>query len=236
MKKLICLLAVAALTSSVFGQGTVAFQNTSSTVVKKWTSTSDSTLISVPKTTGFVQLLAAPAGTAVKSLFTPAPSTTPSGKLFANYSSLAGFLADNPGWSSSVAWSLNANAAITPFSSSGRFNGGAATISSSVISAGANIQYLIIGWTGTYSTFDLALEAAFANPANSFLGQTLVGQAASLFNPTGNPLKTPIPDSAAVLDSSLVAFTLAPVFVPEPGVFALAGLGLAALVAFRRRN
>lgn len=60
----------------------------------------------------------------------------------------------------------------------------------------------------------------------------LVGEALFRIPATGNPISEP-PTTPVSLDA-MPAIVLSP--VPEPGVFALAGLGLASLLIFRRRK
>jgi hypothetical protein len=78
-------------------------------------------------------------------------------------------------------------------------------------------------WDGGFATYELA----FADGTGS-LGKTAV-----FSNPTGGPATSP-PSTPAFLSgwtSQLVVTA-----VPEPSTFALAGLGLAGLLIFRRRN
>jgi len=209
MKKLVGLLAVCALAVSAFAQGTFTPGNTGTSLVQQWTSAADHTLINVP-VGGSVQLFAAPAGTALTSLATLGASG-----YAPHYTSLAGFLAANPGW---VAYNVMN---IAPLA--GRFSGPVQTISP--LAAGGNISYIAIGWTGA-TTLDLALGA----PLTSYLGQSAVFTSAT-GNPTSTPAGTPV-----AMNASFGGMVLAPQVVPEPTSLALAGLGLAALLAFRRRS
>ena len=105
MKKLLGIMAITALAASAFAQGTVTLV-TKLGSVKQWTSSSDSTLISVPKSGGYIQLIAAPKGHCpANPLFTSC-----GGWRTANYSSLAGFLAANPGWAASIGPNTGATA------------------------------------------------------------------------------------------------------------------------------
>jgi len=218
MKKLLGILAVAALASSAFAQGTVTLNNQTG-LVKQWTSASDQTAISVPKSTGYVQLIAAPtSAAALTALFTPV-----TGGLQPNYSSLAGFLAANPQWALPAGTAGNPAPATLIALGNGVFNGQTRTIAN--ITGAVQAQYALLGWTGAFTTFDEALLSG-----TSFMGLSAIATSA-----TADPLASP-PGTPISLSKTFAGMTLAPVIVPEPTSFALAGLGLAALLVFRRRS
>ena len=212
MKKYLVTLAITALATSAFAQGTVVFNNNSSGLVKQWTSASDHTLISVPKLGGSVQLFAASAGVSLNPL-----GAVGAGGYSANYANLAAFLAANTGWSAI------ATTGILPIAA-GQYNGGTQTIGSG--GAGANAQYFVVGWTGAFANYDAAMAA----------GSGFIGVSSVFTTTTGNPTTIP-PGTATTLSSTFTGMTLATVTsVPEPSTFALAGLGAAALLIFRRRK
>jgi hypothetical protein len=68
MKKALTLVLLIVSPTLAFAQGTVVFSNSTSGLVKQWTSFTDHTLINVPVGGGSVQLLAAPAGMMLKPL------------------------------------------------------------------------------------------------------------------------------------------------------------------------
>ena len=181
MKKAFILIALIVAPALVFAQGTVLFANNSSGLVRQWTSQTDPTLVSTPVGGAQVQLFAAPVGTALNPLFAPSGS-------FPNYSSLASFLAANPGWN---AYAITG---IRPVA--GRFNGGTVTVSP--LSPGGNIEYFIIGWTGSYATFDAAVAAG-----------TVMGSSALSTSSTGDPTTTP-PGTAVSLSATFTGVTLGP--------------------------
>ena len=210
MRKFSAVVLLIGMATGALAQGTVILQNQTG-LVRQWASWSDSTPISVPKNGAFIELIAAPTGTA---LSTPLGSHNASG-FNPNYSSLSGFLAANPGWA--VA------GGVYPIAfGAGLFNSGTVTINN--IAEGANAEYVIIGWTGAFTSYD----AAFAS------GSSMVGQSAIATTATGDPLATPVPGFPVSLRGTFGGFPQA--IIPEPTSFALAGLGLAALLVFRRRR
>jgi hypothetical protein len=220
MKKLLGILAISALAASAFAQGTVILGNQTG-LVKQWTSATDTTLISVPKGGGYVELIAAPATTALANpLFTLVGNSATM-----NYSSIAGFLAANPGW----ALPSNAAGVGTPGLiglGAGVFAAGTYTING--IGDGANAQYLLIGWTGSATTADAGI-------AGWVPGGNMFGESSVFTTATSSLLGTPSPPLPVNLRTTFGGMTLVP-NIPEPATFALAGLGLAALLVFRRRN
>jgi hypothetical protein len=102
----------------------------------------------------------------------------------------------------------------------GKFTGGTLTLQP--LGAGAGIDYVVMGWTGAAASFDAALAA-----------NSMVNVSAKFGSTTGNPTTTP-PGTATPIADTFGGVTLQP--VPEPSTFALAGLGAAALLIFRRRK
>ena len=208
MKKLLGILAISALAASAFAQGTISIQNTATELIQQWTAEGNSTLMSVPAGQGHVQFFAAPAGS----------SLTPLGSLGAlgfstSYTTLAGFLAANSSWN---AYAINTTVAA------GRIVGNTVTVTP--LTPGASIDYITIGWTGAFTTLDQAIA-----------GGAMIGESPMLVSTTGNPTVTPAV-TPSLMNATYTGIVLAPQVVPEPTSFALAGLGLAALVAFRRRS
>ena len=134
MKKCLSLLAITAITvnaTSAFAQGTITFNNSDTSLVRRWASEVDQTLIPVPAGGGFVQLAYAPLQVPL-SFYTP-------------FESQVSWLARNPGWRLSEA------VAIT---SPGKFNGGTFTLEG--VPAGGTARYGIFAWTGSETSFDQA--------------------------------------------------------------------------------
>jgi hypothetical protein len=133
----------------------------------------------------------------------------------ATYPSLTAWLNANPGWQK-----LDASIkAVGP--APGIFLGGKQTVPTAT--PGAPIAAAVAAWTGNYATFDLA-QAAGAN----------IGISAPFAITTGNPTTTPEGLPASITAAGFAGVTA--LAVPEPSSLALAGLGAAALLIFRRRQ
>jgi len=158
---------------------------------------------------GQVQFAWAPTGTA----FTPwTPALT-----------AAEWYAANP------QWSVIGVPVGTGVPAPGKFTGG--TLTANTATAGAVIQGVVVGWTGIGTSVLTGYEAALALGAAGQFGAS---------NPfsvdTGDPTTVP-PGTAGSITTAGVGFTgLTLQAIPEPTSFALAGLGAAALLIFRRRK
>jgi len=98
--------------------------------------------------------------------------------------------------------------------------------------AGVDVQFEIVGWTGTATTFAQAEANALAgNALIGFTGSVLSGGALGWDQPTGT-LSSPV--NLVTGAGGYAGLVLAP--VPEPSTIALGGLAAAALLAFRRRK
>jgi hypothetical protein len=225
MKNALTLVVLIFTPSIIFAQGTVQFANSSASLVQRWTSADDSSLTPVPVGGGYVQLIAAPKGTPL-----PAPLGVYEGSsgFVPAFSSLAGFLAANPGWD--VAWPYSPGALLpAPISGApGRFNGGTGLIPP--LAHGADADYLVLGWTGPYDTYDAAYAADMASPNSSFLGMSAIAT-----THTGDPTLGTGPELPVPLSLTFQGITLAPAVIPEPTTFLLAGLGAVLLGLFPRR-
>jgi hypothetical protein len=195
------LIAVLMATSvaSTLAQGTVVFNNGTGLVQQAIFLPGSVAILNVAKGGGEVQLFWAATG----SPFTPlTPSLTP-----------AAWYAANPGWSLGPVVGFT-----TP--APGKFSGGALTLAP--LTPGGAIDYVVIGWTGNYQSFDAALAV-----------NTYTGVSGKFTSATGNP--TTVPSGVPVpLASSFGGLILTQ--TPEPSSFALAGLGAATLFALHRRE
>ncbi len=204
MKKILSVFAMMAVASAAFAQGQINF-STGSGSIKVSVPTAADAPVNVGAGAGFVQVLWAPAGTAMTAW-------SASGN-----QNLAAWLTANPGWS--LAKDANNTADFVKATASGR-------ILSSTITVGttAAVDLLLIGWTGTSTSFDAAY-ALSASPS-----QVAVGFSSKV----AGIVPTTAPSPPAVTSFSSLLMT--PTAVPEPSTFALAGLGAAALLIFRRRK
>jgi hypothetical protein len=132
MKKYLSILAVVAMASSAFAQGTVAFANNAQSLVTAGGA-------AIPANGGFAQLLWAPAGTAS----TPYAQGNPTE-----------WFAANPGWAAATAAQGGIDA-IGPVA--GRFTGNTVTVPTAT--PGATIQAIVAGWTGNYADLNAAYGA-----------------------------------------------------------------------------
>jgi hypothetical protein len=138
-------------------------------------------------------------------------------------SSIAGFLAANPGWD----LPSNATGRGTPGLiglGAGAFACGTYTINN--IGNGANAEYFLIGWTGSAATADAAIAGWNG-------GQNQFGESAIAITATTSLLGFPDLPIPVNLRGTFGGMVLLPL-IPEPSCYALAGLGLAALLIFRR--
>jgi len=94
--------------------------------------------------------------------------------------------------------------------------------------AGSDVQLIVVGWSGTALDF---ATAATQGALLGWAGSTLSTGGMGWQNPTGTALLPAVVSRTATTFNGLV---LAP--IPEPSTFALAGLGAAALLIFRRRK
>lgn len=106
----------------------------------------------------------------------------------------------------------------------GRFNGGQITVPG--LAAGANgTSFEVKAWSGNFTSYEAATTG----------GATYRGASGVFTNPTGGAVDpvTGIPSPAAAL-SGFTGMTVSG--IPEPSTYALAGLGLGALLLIRRRK
>jgi len=229
MTKTLTVGVLIATSSTIFAQGTVVFQNVTG-LVKQWTSASDSSLAPVPVGGGYVQLVATATG---NPLLHPLGVYSGRSGFLPGYSSLATFLAANPGWVDPYSdpypnGSPSPQVPTSIYGAAGVFNGGTMD---TPVPGGAEADYLVIGWTGPYASYDAAYAADLGNPNSSFLGMSAVATTG-----TGDPRSPGVPGPPVSLSHTFQGMMLAPAAIPEPTTVLLAGLGAVLLLLFRRRG
>jgi hypothetical protein len=227
MKKIILAVSLAtAMAASSYAQGLVFFasstQNTST----------NNTLAQLGNTaSGRI----AGVGNFYFALFYSATATTVGGTQTGAIQGTNGVYA----WSDSN-WTMIGSTIATNTASAGRFAAavpnadGSTTIPT--VASGSTAQFLVIGWSSNLGGSIAALQNALTTPGMAgFLGESEVSGSIALGNGGSNP--TPQLFGAAL--PNLQGFTLGSFAVastPEPGTLALAALGGASLLAFRRKK
>ncbi len=136
-------------------------------------------------------------------------------------------------WAHTGLYGTNQNAA-------GRFTGGLGLVANSW-AAGETKAFFVVGWSANNgSTLDMAWlqpggvdtgHGLFRGPSQGFFGVSAIAPAGVA---GGGPQSLPNLVVFGGLQGIQSGFNLVP--VPEPATLALAGLGAAALLIFRRRN
>jgi hypothetical protein len=189
MKMAFALVVLIVTPTMAFAQGTVVFENQTG-LVQQWTSLNDSTLTPVPVGSGYIQLIVTMKG---NPLYNPLGFYQGSGGFLpAGYSSLADFLVAN------VAWTVP-QAPVPINIASGIFSGG--TVAIFPTDAAGESDYVVIGWTGPYATYDAAYATNLATPNSSFLGMSAIATTA-----TGDVFHTPLGQQNLWVDSGSGSF------------------------------
>ena len=219
MKKILALSAILAATASgVFAQGTITFNNTTATYV----TTNNGTVGNIASgNSGNIidfTVLVAP----MTSFGVPTSITNPT----------------NSVWLSTGLSFTNSGTAA------GRVLGYSSVTVPSNWAAGSTNSYIIVAWSANLgsSWATVSQEAITGNWTTAGLfGYSAVGfnQAGGSVNGNSVPSPNLCGTSATTQGTPVGGFALsavAPSVTPEPSTIALAGMGIASLLAFRRRN
>lgn len=190
-KTLVTFLAAAAVVASSYGQGTIAFGNSTGPTVNYEVTPGSGSFVAAPSSVNpRVEFLWAPAGTTDIGLFNLIPGNV-----------------------------VNVGVPVP-----GRFSGGTRTIPAGTgfagIGPGAIVEVIVRGWL-------LGTGASYAEA-------TIRGASTRFTIDTGNPLALPIAEVGTPITPQFQGLNLT--LVPEPSSMALAGLGAASLLIFRRRK
>jgi hypothetical protein len=219
MKKILTTIAIAAAAVvSTQAQGLVFFSSSTQNM-----STNGAT---VGKTTGA-------AGSFYYALFVSPTATTVGGVQTGAVQGTNGVYAFNDANWTFVAYGTNSPTA-------GRFQSSSQNADTSTtiptVAGGAAAQFVVVGWSANLGSTLTSLEQALGvNGTTGFLGESIVSGAIT----TGNGALIGSPNLFGGIAPSLQAFTLGGFTItstPEPGTLALAALGGASLLMFRRKN
>jgi len=220
MKKLLTIAALVGVTSLSFGQGYIQFANNASSRYSTNTPAS-------AHGTGFLTASAQPAGTAYYFALFAAPSTQNTISTLTD-PTLSGWTFVHMGTNTAQAGRLSGNDSDA---------GAAAQIPG--FAANSTADFAIAGWTANIGTTWAEAQAWWANgtaagsaarPGWFGINSTIANDAILL--PFGSTYNGTFGSTAALMNGFGLSFYQ----VPEPTGFALAGLGAAVMLIFRRRK
>lgn len=222
MKKILAIGALASLTLSAFGQGQVSFNNRNTTATPNpinsalYLDTVGGVLLAGTDTQFRAALLGG--ATTGTPAFVPGSRTnsTANGTVPA-----AGNLSLLASPASGATWATFRTGTLAGF-----FATGTDTARDSGLAYGSTGLFQVVAWNGGYNTWAQAYAAWVAGTPGVRIGAS---------NPLTLPVTQGPTDLAVPTLQGLESFAIVTP-VPEPSTFALAGLGAAALLIFRRRK
>ena len=221
-KTLIVAAALVATSLASFGQGSFLFSGPSKGI---WDNYSVQNVGKISGETLDVAFLVGTGTPLIASIATSVATnaaTTSFGTSFANATAWSDILSD-PNFSLATSGGTNVQASVVGSNGSFVAEGGS--------------SFLVTGTTAgaTYTVYTIAWNSAYATPALASAAHSAVGWSAAFSYVSGNPGGLP-PTSPQTYTTSVTPFGVVPGVGPEPGTIALAGMGIASLLAFRRRN
>ena len=225
MKKILATLAVAiTVAASSYGQGTLFLNNTGGSRV------STNSAVGSATASG---LTAGNQGAFYYALLYSTSQTTVGGSTAAVYGTGTGTYAFNSaGWVDGMGGVYATNTTAV-----GRLQGAVlnsdGSFSVNGLAGGTTAQFVIVGWSGNIGSTLAAAEAWYANPTFAgWIGESAVSGPLAV----GTLGSTPALTLWGAASPNIPGFTLGLVNVPEPGTLALAALGGASLLLFRRKK
>jgi len=223
MKKLFLIIGLAAMSVSAFAQGNWIFQTSASAVWDGWSAGNGTFKRSASNNVAFYwssNLGATPAVATATGIAGTPTNSTPSFNVDAAWTAIL----SDPNFTLGVD-NTTTLPAVTPTSTVGTasYLGGAVFQVAGSASAGGTAKVFLVAWNRAYAT------PAAAAAAHAELGWSAPFNYTYAAGPNPGPAGTP--------GNMIGLYTPFGVdMVPEPSTFALAGLGAAAMLIFRRRK
>jgi hypothetical protein len=240
MKKILLTAAIAsAVTVSAFGQGEVAF-TTGATASNRISTNS----VANGAATGAT---AAVASQYYFALFVSTSQTSVNGTTAAISGTSAGYVFNNLGNGTPTGgWEfIGLGSSLASLGRFGPLSQGTSDASQAALNtdnsltatgagaAGSTANFVSIGWSANIGSTLSALEAWYAAPGvTGWIGQSAVGIGLTL----GNGTSIPASSTMGSTTGQVPGYMLGIVSTPEPGTMALAAIGGASLLLFRRKK
>jgi hypothetical protein len=221
--------AVLGVVTCSFGQGEVYFVNSAATITQMQTNNA----LNNPSTSpvgGTGRISAGQPGVWTFALFSAASAVN---DVMTDGTTHVGTPWLDPRWQFTGAYALNTTGLgrIAPDPTRGGFTNNASLVPGFI--AGETASLMVVGWN-TAMGQSLNEMIAFYNLGQPGLVAGYSGVAKIILGNGASGGTTPTAPLFAA--TTIPGFTMSPVLVPEPTTFALAGLGAAALLIFRRRR
>jgi hypothetical protein len=212
---------------SAFGQGTIVFGNTTTTKI------STNSVVG-GAATGLTSATTTAGGSEnfYFALFYSTSQTSVSGSTAAVLGTNGVYAFNASGWVNGSQSSLSTNGvAAGRFQPSSPNSDGSASVSA--LTGGTSADFVVIGWSANIGSTVAALQAWLANPTSAgWVGESAVSGTLT----PGTLGSTGASGLFGTATGLIPGWTLGLVSVPEPGTLALAAIGGASLLLFRRKK